>query len=446
MKQQASSDPEAAVGMVSSTEQVLSSVWSVLGAAADATGATEREEYLDLIGCCNLPGSSDPEGLEDYYFWSGGFGAALKTHGLVCRLVHSYGAHIGEHFTSEGLCDDDFVDFVVKLMKGKDASNYSEECSSDLRIHYMDTDSETATTFRTLWLPESLRQDEYTRSYCSGEVSLGCGDGFYTSLCATARSDLKLTWLPLTSNAWGYFYHGYDPNNTGTVTASQAYNAYPSRLGVCESTGVATWPNYFDIQFHSIDQTYVAFLVDWILFVTRIALDFSYDMAAVESYQGMSRTEYRDAAFGLGRYALCVVQERGARLIHELGHTWLGAGHAEYECCFEIAALSWRCKVSGKLGLPLGALFSEGVPETSARYTTRSGCVFEDEQAETPYYPKHDIGFDYSCTLFDVGDPGGRSMTCVDRYESFTVQDETGNTVWYAEVDIEQSLTCDAVT
>jgi hypothetical protein len=94
---------------------------------------------------------------------------------------------------------------------------------------------------------------------------------------------------------------------------------------------------------HPIRLAFDGVRCDYALFLARIAHDYW-----LESHDW----DYLAYASRLARFALRVIASWGKLLIHEMGHTFLGLGHCEWDCCFDVAANAWLCKVRGWLGLP----------------------------------------------------------------------------------------------
>jgi hypothetical protein len=261
---------------------------------------------------------------------------------------------------------------------------------------------------------------------CTQDHRWFCAGGFpwpdTQGECTLSWSELAPVWVPELGGSKGYFNHGIlVANDDGEdVRHEHPYDGWPGRTSACAKLG--NTPG-FAVHYHGIDLAYTAFIVDWLLFVARVAIDFGDWLGNVDRYDGRSRFDYHGLADDLGRYALCAVAERGKLFIHELGHAWLGGGHCEHRCCFEIAALHWRCRVSGLLGLPHGALYSTWGDDDEPTYTTSSECKDSGCPGAADlgvFAVEVDEGFDYSCTLHDPWSTGGASTTCVDRYRLTT--------------------------
>jgi hypothetical protein len=164
----------------------------------------------------------------------------------------------------------------------------------------------------------------------------------------------------------------------------------------------------FGVTFQPNHLAYDAFVCDRILFLARLALDYALERLATGDLD--DAFDYAQVASRLGRYALIVVADRAAALVHEVGHVFLGGGHCAHDCCFSAAAEAWTCRIRGHLGLPR-EVFG---PRDSGDFNNPDGL---DEESCTSCGTDRRVK-NFLYRYCDVGEEGGAPLGDVVFYAS----------------------------
>ena len=116
---------------------------------------------------------------------------------------------------------------------------------------------------------------------------------------------------------------------------------------------------------------YQGAVCDRVMYLARIALDYSRWLAA-NGGAASDVAAYAESADRMSRYAVVVLADNARTWLHELGHIWLDprsptydtddlpwhGAHCQFNCCNDVVAEHWYCRVRGALGLPYRAFES----------------------------------------------------------------------------------------
>ena len=156
-----------------------------------------------------------------------------------------------------------------------------------------------------------------------------------------------------------------------------------------------------------INLAFFGYVADYQLFLARMALDVGIQKFWENLWDGdiSEALDYFTDAQRLARYALGLMLEHANTVIHEMGHAYLGGGHCEHNCCFEVIAEHWECKVRGLLGL------------AHQTYTTRGSSDWQADEAFFHQTAKCGKGEQaghliYSCDVHEVGSIGEAAAFC----------------------------------
>lgn len=189
---------------------------------------------------------------------------------------------------------------------------------------------------------------------------------------------------------------------------SQPYGDYRGPTTGCDPRATG---GDFEVNLHPVDIAWLGAVVDRIMFIAHMCLDYS---AGFRRSDELGDT-FRLQAEYLSRYALMLMADQARVIVHEVGHVFLGESHCSdgHNCCFDVAADAWFCRVTARLGLPSAVYNSAVVPGRTDFHLTESvvvdacnGCSRDD--ARDRYHP----------TLCDVGAwgvPGQRAVFFSDR-------------------------------
>jgi hypothetical protein len=135
--------------------------------------------------------------------------------------------------------------------------------------------------------------------------------------------------------------------------------------------------DHWTINLHASELAFQGSVCDWYLFWARAAYDYGRYLAG-QGLTGRADAAYT-AAHRWGRYVLGILAYNARHWIHEFGHAWLqgsdktygsAGGHCGYNCCNDVVADYWLCKVRGHLGLPRGEYEAEEGDDFAKRYAS----------------------------------------------------------------------------
>jgi len=163
----------------------------------------------------------------------------------------------------------------------------------------------------------------------------------------------------------------------------------------CVNTAVG---DNFGVTMHPVRLAFDGVRCDYALFLARLAYDYAMENPILN-------VDYALSAIRLASFALRVIANWGRLFIHELGHTYCGRGHCNWDCCFDTASYAWLCKVRGLLGLPGTTDWPTYVGDTDG---SDEACT-EDENyglvsLSTGIYTR--------CNVVEYGIPGQQSHYC----------------------------------
>lgn len=352
------SSPTASYGMVSSVSETLDALWPTFRNAARG----EMETFYKLQGCYNLGRS---ETAKDYVFFMSGWGAPHKLYLYTMQMIYTY-IHFADYPLGSFECQG-FHKFMEILLMGERATQNKDE-------------------------------DPKTCSLAMNFVNKNQGDGYrvFDACMANKDCDYKVgnksvawdSWESLWLEERGCFTG--DPSDTSTCR------------GAPHSSSASATGGRFNVNLHPVELAFDGWLIDQIMFYARMARDFGlYLLHTLKSTDGLA---YLSAAKCIARYALRLMARWGQLIIHELGHVYLGSGHCKHNCCFDVAADSWWCKVLGKLGLPAYSYQPFGgndySQESAVQYDLEDGCGRESAYTS------------WICDVKDVGAAGQDSDFC----------------------------------
>lgn len=311
---------DAGGDLVSSTEECLLGAWPRFTAAIDAHEGLSAGNLDKVIGCYALESVADQS-----MFWRAGWGSHRRVLYYIMRMVVVYGDAIADEFqpssgyaTKASYCDG-FSDFCRRVLRNQKAHAQDGDFCK-LRINFDCADTRIEGETAEMPCDDGLH-DSWTRN-CGRYFNRGGKDG---------GREFDSEWDEWESSGWDPGYRLYRAVND---------SATGPRLGA-GNTGIGAG---FSATFNPIQLAWTGFVCDRILHRARIAWDY---------YRYSGDATYARYARQLGRYALGPLLPAGRLMVHEVGHSYMGTGgHCEYGCCFETAALSWKCAVRGKLGVP----------------------------------------------------------------------------------------------
>jgi len=339
-------------GKVSGTAAALDALWPEFRAAAAATGI-DSTMYYGMLGCYNLP-RGDILDEEPARFFSSGWGPPYKTYLLTNLLIASTTGLVSQPCSDDPGCDD-FSLFLSLVLRGVPVTNLEGLGPCVPTFHFRNADSATA-----VFVPDG---GDYIVPSCSlTELPWRCDAGFLPFSNDGVDANFGRVWdyaFPLEMGPDDYLVASGDSFRLGRPDTGQPTAYVTDRtMSVTQHPAVLAFDGYS---------------IDFILYLARMALDYARDPEV-----GLSDAEadaFRQAASELGRYALRILADRGALLIHELGHAWMGGGHCRHDCCFELAARRWTCAVCALYGLPIQWASTVAATWASAANGGGHGCT-----------------------------------------------------------------------
>ncbi len=387
--------PTLVVGTVSSVTEFLDWAWSDLLEDWAEVGAASGS-WARMLSCYNLPTTEMPNRISAQFFhysWGPPYSVFAATNVLVLSTV----AQIQDICSGTDVCED-FPDFIETMLRGETAVNRLGVGPCGLRFRFMNSDTDNA------FVPSTgMSEDTIACGSLRGET-FACNEGF------EAEAD------PVDlGNDWAYnFPARFDLNARAWVSDKQESHPYQSHSESPKEKDTAR--NYVSNGswiFTSRPEhlAWHGFLIDWILYLARMAHDIARDPSA--SLTLVERLEFMQKAYELGRYALRILVWRGEILIHELGHVHAGkGGHCSVGSgCHELSAQRWKCAVIAKYGLP----FHSGNSSHTSTWSTDSATWYDD------YISSQDRGIRYlnwhplelSCDVHSIGTArGSYSFSC----------------------------------
>jgi hypothetical protein len=326
-------------GMVSSTNGTIDRLWSDMQKVPANFAAA-----FDLIGCYNLHRGGE-EVRRRYRFWRYSWGAPLQVHLWTHQMILNFSTWLDyggwrsdvEARVTECKGMKDFVETLLNGGSSRGRDNWRED-SCYLTISYRSDGSD----------PHEVTP--------ACEPSYGCDDPFRpdgdTACTGLAWDDWTLEWQ----------------------ASERCFTSDGSSTGECERPDTAAagsdcaihaFHKDFAVNLHASELAYQGAVCDYVMFLARLALDYA-DWLTMQGEMTSRVDSYKATADLLGRYVLIVLAYNGRHWIHEIGHAWLGSSaptydtddftwagpHCEFNCCNDVVADNWWCKVRGWMGLP----------------------------------------------------------------------------------------------
>ncbi len=362
-------DSDVAVGRVSSVEDTLASLWSAFWAEKQGNWDT----FTSLLGCFNLPREA-PEVPYLPVFWSGGQGPFFKVFRYSLQLIRTYWEEIAYHIgTEEGAHCDGFAPFVRDLLEGAYPERNSAGAPASCFVNFNYRNAESG------W-------DRLNASCTLSSAKSECDVGFDPNANPRVSGYPWNNWTPVWQPDLNCWATNESPSSCRLPDGSLSEN-----VAIGGDFNVTSLP---------VDLAYRGLVADYAMGLARMCQDYAYHLAEDGDFWG-SLTQF-ETATRLARYALAAMVVHAKILIHEMGHTYAGDNHCEHDCCFEIGARRWLCRVNAHLGLPR----QEFEPRISRILDPSSPLVFgdfdnPDGRAEDPCDSCGDSGthFGWSCTI-----------------------------------------------
>lgn len=260
----------------------------------------------------------------------------------------SYGSWIRDDYSGSDWCDG-FDQFVVALLRGGTATNSAARgdgrSTCYLRIDFTNRDPAYAGT-STLWPCTAEFMGGGSCDCDSGDSLMEFGgypcdigvDSGESGFCGADWDDFSLHYL---EPSWWFNPLIGETILVGSYCLSANPSYYQEPDTDCGSTLAVG--HGFNVRMHPVRLAFDAIRADYALTWARIALAFALE----------HDIWYWIPASRLARFVLRIITGWGETLIHELGHTYCGGGHCSvHDCCFELAAQAWSCRVTAFLGLP----------------------------------------------------------------------------------------------
>lgn len=380
-------------GLVGSTNGTIDELWSRIQRTP-----TDFATAFDLIGCYNLH-RGDSEVASRYRFWRFSWGAPLQVHLWTHQLLLTFSSWFTPgswRSTVESRVTecDGMPAFVISLLQGSRAEgreNWTGEACY-LTVSYR-SDGTDAHEVTAPCLSDYTCEQQYKptgSSACDG-----------------------LPWDAWTLD-WQSSEHCFTSDGTTTGDCKRPDTEDPPSN--CEQNA---HHNVFSINLHASELAYQGAVCDYVMYLARMALDYSRALSS-SGAPAATVAEYRDAADKLSRYALVVLAYNGRHWLHEIGHAWLGTSegtydtddrlwsgaHCQFNCCNDVVADNWWCKVRGWLGLPLYNYESYGSDDYDPTASTVDGDE-SDACSDDEYAVRI-----WSCDVVALGVPAQQAYFC----------------------------------
>jgi hypothetical protein len=354
-------------GLVSSTNDTIDALWSGI-----QNTPTNFEAAFDLLECYNL------HLLLNFPAWMGYGGWRSDVESRVTECVG-------------------MAEFVVTLLNGGTSLGREEwERDSDdpcyLTISYRSDGSD----------------DHRVRQPCYSDCT--CCEGY------KPYGDYACAGLPW--DAW----------TLGWQSREHCFTSDGSSTGDCERPDTSSAPSscragaphhQFSVNIHASELAYQGAVCDWVMYLARMAWDYSRWLAS-NGAAAADVAAYAEVADQLARYALLVLAYNGRHWLHEIGHARLGkstptydtdnliwsGSHCELNCCNDVVADNWLCKVRGWLGLPFNEYESYAGDDYDpnaevVHRETADGCSADELAVRT-----------WSCDVIQNGVPYEQACFC----------------------------------
>jgi len=370
----AADDSTYSYGSCPSAADTLDALWSDFRSAAVGKHST----FEGMLGCFDIP--------YDYLecgsaFWSYGPGAPAKILFYAMQMIATYTGFI-EYQPKEMVpsgYSQGFARFVADLLTGGDVrAATGVDCR--LRLLFRNKGG-VSTVSNSLCTGESANCSKWTDDRVAGKnwnaVSTSWDD---SANCIVGEGATSTCGPP-------------DPRVTGdTVDDFYAFTTH-------------YWD--FSVISHPTRQAFRGQVADYEMSLARMAL--SYGLEAWFAGSLVEAKALLDAASELARYALGVVLDLAAGILHELGHVYRKDAHSAQDNFAEVCARSFRCKVRGRLGLPMYSYAPRGkddwAPLDSVEDSTDSSLRPSGSGVD-------DLAFVYRCDTTENGSSGEVAEYC----------------------------------
>jgi hypothetical protein len=399
--------PYATRGPVSGTGALLDRYWPRFRGRLPSL--PRRGSYGRLIGCWMLPYTAD-EGLPTSLFFRNA-GEQRAVHELTCQLLEAYLPEAvvpRDSMTGVKLIDDDgwcdgLEAFIGDMLRGtarRSLRLYTERPEEDpdslcgeARIHYTNKDGGLHGDERWSTPCGSDGALERWEARCS-DISLECGSQELARLLAWDDYALEVRSVPFAGGGPSMAYR-WLADVEAPLDSTSPWPRGDSPNTACNLGGLRS------IQLLPSKLAFDGELVDLLLFMAQVCFDYSRALAASGRPALGARARVAAAGQAFAGYALSVLAERAALLVHEFGHMYLGGvphcgylegdGRPRWRSCFDAARRSMFARIVAENGLSIepyvaddaADAFSTGVALSVAAPDLVTGWRY---QLDRPYY------------------------------------------------------------
>jgi len=376
----------------SSPAQILDVLWPRL---LDRLPKQYATDAWSLLGCWDMPTS---DGADQYLFFDSRWGAPFEFYSYAIGMIRAFPGRVSDRWSGTAACAN-YGLFVEDALSGAPVTNFDGDSCIAMTIN-LKAANDGRDTHRTQGVQQS-RCPEYQGDWtkCGQRWSVDCEglpwDGWQLHF-------LRLNDTLLKQRLWALSPES-SLNDDGGVRNRP-------RTG-CGSRAKAKG---FGLWFQAADLAWQGRRLDYVMFFAAMAWDYGWDKLSLLHIRAADR---------LAKYALRCVAQWSWLLLHELGHNYLGDGHCEHGCCFEIAGSNWLCHVRGRLGLPLLHDYPRFAPEDADDFSVE-GCSTDScsSLAECFDLKPGDPGYcggngstvaeyTYRCRVPEIGIPAGEGDT-----------------------------------
>lgn len=346
-------------GLVSAPSDAIRTLWPMVDHDDRATPSIDFYSK-NVTGCFDIP---DHRGL----FWHSGTSPSRRVWGYGLKLVSQHWTSVEKLFDGAETPCTGMGAFIATLLSGGSTTNNagrSDDRRCTLMMHVMGpSDDRKAYGSVCATDAEQTRCNEgyWPERGCDRSGTRAFDDYSYSELEALRR-------FTVDPGKWGD--DAFDDVGRGPVPAYKGDCGYAHAYGSSTDLG-------FQIFFQAAQIHWLAELVDYLLFWSRVALDYS---RLAGSAQHLMRARQ------LAGYGLRSLLRLSRTAVHEFGHLYTGlGGHCEDDSCFDVAAMRFECAVRAVHGLPHGAwspeVFLHGTDTVLADYPNQSSQLSNTQLA-----------------------------------------------------------------
>ena len=316
----------------SDPEDILDLLW---GRFRSAPNSATDAAIEDRLHCWVVPSQPDPSINWSAFFEDGG---PIHLYRTMVQLVATYSSWIADSgysrtdYCARGRFGDEpltFGLFVNSLCHGVSTYLSQTQTECDLRVFVIAVDDRNSDQASSCVTEQQ------------GGNPFACGEGRTSSDGSKNCGDTADAWAPGSLVTAKYA----DGNSYTSWRTSDHSDAATIPNGCAD--GLRANGGNFALRMHSTEFGFKGFILDWLLFWARAAVDYA--------STGPDPGTWLDLllkARTMATFALSLPAEMGRVLIHEIGHTYLGGGHCDpWRCCFDMSARAWLCRTQAELGL-----------------------------------------------------------------------------------------------